>query len=96
MVRDGDCTVRVSETISRVRAMETKPESERISAASRMVSEGRGETKGRRERRKRETRGEAAIDGEYEVFGGRVLFSATLFETFLSVLREREREWHKK
>lgn len=71
MVREGECTARVWETSSRVRAIETKPESDRISAASRMVSEEREETKERRERSQRETRSEAAIDGENWSFRGR-------------------------
>lgn len=60
----GDARVRVWETRERVRDMETWPESERISAASRTVLEGRGEARGRRERRPRKAiRSEAAIDG---------------------------------
>lgn len=39
-----DCSRRDSATISRVRDMETKPESRRMSAASKMVSRGRAVT----------------------------------------------------
>ncbi|PON45785.1 hypothetical protein PanWU01x14_256600, partial [Parasponia andersonii] len=67
IVREGEFRARVRETSSRVRAMETKPESERISEASVMVSEGSGEERERRQRRVRETMtSEAAIDGDSE------------------------------
>jgi len=40
-VAEGDCSKSVSATTSSVRAIETKPESERTSAASNMASRGR-------------------------------------------------------
>jgi hypothetical protein len=40
-VAECDCSRRDSATISRVRDMETKPESRRVSASSKMVSRGR-------------------------------------------------------
>lgn len=47
-----------------VRAMEMKPLSDKISAASRTVSEGKGEEKEKRERRMREMKSvEEAING---------------------------------
>lgn len=48
---------------SSVRAMETKPLSDKISAASRTVSEGKGEEREKRERRMREMKSVEAIDG---------------------------------
>lgn len=67
MVREGDFRVRVWETSWRVRAMETWPESVRISEASRTVSEGREEERERREKRARKDiiGSEAAIDGNW-------------------------------
>lgn len=65
MVREGDCGTRDWETSSRVRAIETKPESERISAASRTAWLGREEERERSERRMRETSSGAAIDRGY-------------------------------
>lgn len=53
-MREGEAfRVRVWETSSRVRAMDSKPESERISEASMRVSEDRGEEREIRERRVR-------------------------------------------
>ena len=64
IVRVGAFRVRVWETSSRVRAMESKPESERISEASMIVTVEREEERERRERRVRESRSQAtAIDG---------------------------------
>lgn len=52
-----DCSRRDSATISRVRDMETKPESRRMSAASKMVSRGRAVTE--KEKKKKIMKDEA-------------------------------------
>lgn len=69
IVRDGDWRSRDFERRFRVRAMETKPESERISEASRRVWEGIGEESENRERRMRGRRNlqDAIFEVDFEL-----------------------------
>lgn len=69
-VAEGDCSRRVSATISSVSAMETYPESERTSEASKMASRGRARPKEKRPkgRRRRRSGSEDAIDEALEIW----------------------------
>lgn len=63
---EGECPRKVSAMTSRVRAIETKPESARTSAASKMASLGREDDRGKTKetvKERRRKRSEEAIDG---------------------------------